>query len=236
MAETDHRVRPLARARPGVTLGKVVRERLREIERSSEQLAEAVALPHRYVTELISGDRPPPLPARTDLYERMTRFLRLTRNDLADCALAERAGLSLDRQPDPAVADEILALCNPETARQLRRRAKRDDDAEIIDLIERVLSVVCGTARRSLDSECGLRVAAARSGVAYAEIRFRVIEFLDKSPAMVTIADLDEFVRPQIALWDVDFPTGVLRVVLRGAASTETHRRRPIVRMRTFSR
>ena len=74
------------------TVGELLRQRLRELKRSSRDLAEAVEVPTDYIDELISGRRRPPLPGRTDLYERMTSFLRLGRNDLINRARAERAG------------------------------------------------------------------------------------------------------------------------------------------------
>jgi hypothetical protein len=43
----------------------------------------------------------------------------------------------------------------------------------------------------------------------------------------VTIDHLAEFVQPRIARWDVDLPTGVLRVVLRAQEPRERVRRAP---------
>jgi hypothetical protein len=102
----------------------------------------------------------------------------------------------------------------------------------MVDLLTRVLAVVQGNARRSLDSEIPLRVAATRSGDSYPALRLRVIEFLDCSPATLTEADLAEFVRPQISRWDVDLESGVLRVVLHSAGSNHLHQRRPHIRLR----
>jgi hypothetical protein len=223
-------MRPKSKLKPGMTVRKLLLERLKETQRSTAELAEAVEVPAHYVTELISGRRRPPLPARTDVYEKMTRFLRLGRTDLADCAEAERAETGKDtRSPNAQVQDQILELCDAETATRLRHRA-RSDNAEMVDLIGRVLDVVQGNAHRTLNAQIPLRIAATRTGATYPETRLRVLEFLDTSPATLTLEDLVEFVRPQIASWDVDLDSGVLRVVLRSAGSTERHRRSPIVR------
>lgn len=215
-----------------MTVRKLLLKGLKESQRSPTELAEAVDLPSHYVAELISGQRRPPLPARTDVYDRMTRFLRLGRTDLADCARAEREASGPDgRSPEPLVRDQLLELCEAGTARELKQRGQADD-AEIIDLIGRMLVIVQGTARRTLDQQFGLRIAATRSGASYPEVRLRVLEFLDTSPATLTVADLTEFVRPQIASWDVDLNSGVLRVVLRPSGSTDQTGRRPILRSR----
>ncbi|MSR07011.1 MAG: hypothetical protein EXR93_08105 [Gemmatimonadetes bacterium] len=214
-----------------MTVRKLLQERLTETQKSADELAAAVDLPAHYVTDLLAGKRRPPLPTRTDVYEKMTRFLKLGRTDLADCARAERAASNADRQsPDADVQTQILDLCSVDTAKALKKRARSDDDAEMIDLIGRVLIVVQGNARRSLDDQIPLRIAATRTGASYPEMRLRVLEFLDTSPGTLSIKDLIDFVRPQIASWDVDFDTGVLKVILRPAHATERHRRNPIVR------
>src|SRR5207245_366726 len=87
-----------------LTLGGLVRRRLREVNRSAAQLAEAVQVPSEYIDDLITGARRPPLPARTDIYPKMTSFLRLSRNDLTACASAERAAMASTDAPAPAAA------------------------------------------------------------------------------------------------------------------------------------
>ena len=223
-------MKPFSRFKPGMTVRKLLAERLKETDRSADDLAEAVEVPAHYVTDLISGRRRPPLPARTDLYERMTRFLRLGRTDLADCAKAERATDEPDlRAPDDEARDQILALCDPDTAKTLKKRAAKND-AEIVDLIARVLLVVQSSARRTLHEQIPLRIQAKRMGASYPDMRLRFLDFLDVSPATVTTADMSEFVQPHIENWNVDLDSGVLRVVLRSAGSTERHQRRPVVR------
>ena len=71
------------------TVRALLRKRLKEINRSSQELAEAAQVPAEYVDDLIGGRRRPPMPGRTDIYERMTTFLKLGRNALAQCARAE---------------------------------------------------------------------------------------------------------------------------------------------------
>jgi hypothetical protein len=223
-------MRPVSRFKPGVTVRQILAERLEETKRSSDELADAIEVPSQYIHDLIGGRRRPPMPARTDVYERMTRFLKLGRTDLADCATAERAEMGEDRAaPTTAVRDQMLGLCTGSTASRLRQGGRKDQ-AMLVDLFARVLAVAQLNVCRSLVEGIPLRIMASRNGVSYAEVRLRVLEFLDTTPATLTVADLVEFVLPHIAEWDVD-ENGVLKVVLRSAVSTERHQRRPLVRV-----
>jgi hypothetical protein len=202
-----------------------MRQRLRELKRSPEDLAEAVEVPPEYILALMSGARRAPLPERTDVYERMTTFLRLGRNDLVTRARAERAAGAPVSSAPADVRRMLLALCEPATARQLERRTARRANAELAQFFERVIAVAQGAVRRVLDDPIGLRRVASQRGATYAATRLQVLEFLDVTPATVTVEQLAEFVQPRIARWDVDLPSGVLRVVLRGQEVSDRPRR-----------
>src|SRR5881296_1614259 len=106
-----------------VKVGLLMRRRLRELKRTPRELAEAVQVPETYIADLLAGRRRPPAPGRTDVYDRMTKFLRLHRNDLPTCARAEREGdTGGHRRPDVKVRDLLLALCDPVKVRVVNRR------------------------------------------------------------------------------------------------------------------
>ncbi|MBI3982046.1 MAG: hypothetical protein HY337_03985 [Gemmatimonadetes bacterium] len=214
-----------------VRVGELLQQRLREIDRSPEQLAEAVDVPVEYVNELIAGRRRPPLPGRTDVYEKMTRFLRLGRNDLAACAKAERNAAAAGPGPNAGIRRLLLESCEPTTAQELERRARRVD-AEVAAVFERLLSVAQGTVRRMLDDQIALRISATQNGMPYRAMRLRLLEFLDASPSTLTADDFADFMQPRIAQWDVELETGVLRVVLKTQEPPAQGRRRPAVRSR----
>jgi transcriptional regulator with XRE-family HTH domain len=223
-------MKPAAPLKELVSVGELLRRRLKETKRTLEELAEAVEVPPEYVADLISGKRRPPLPGRTDIYERMTRFLGLGRTDLAACATAERASTKAKKAvgPEAAVQRALLDICDPNTAKELERRAKKDT-AELIDFIQRLVDVAQASVRRTLDDPIALRLAATKNGTGYIPMRLRVLEFLDATPATLTMADLSNWVLPKIARWEVDFTTGVLRVILKTQDTPEQSRRRPIV-------
>lgn len=209
------------------TVAELLRQRLKELKRTSKDLAEALEVPTDYIEELISGSRRAPLPGRTDLYERMTSFLRLGRNDLVNRARAERASgsgrASGNLQAD--VRRQLLDLCEPATAKQLERKRTKNSAAELTGILERLVGVTQGAVRRVLDDQIGLRLSATHAGRSYEDMRLRVLDFLDATPETVTMDHLTEFILPRIARWDVDLKTGVLRVVLRAQEPRERTRR-----------
>ena len=214
---------------PG-TVGELMRQRLKEIGRSSTQLAEAVQVPLRYIDDLIAGHRRPPLPARTDIYAKMNSFLRLRRNDVATCARNERASDGPPKAPAPRVRDLLLELCAPATAAVLTRRRSARSATALRDFFQRVLDVAQCAVLRTLDDQIAIRLAAAETGTTYVERRAKVLDFLDLTADTLTPEYVTEFLRPRIASWDVDLETGVLRVTLRAHAPRDRSAKRVSVK------
>ncbi len=212
-----------------VKVGELLRQRLKELKRTTEELATAAQVPPVYIEDLIAGRRRPPLPGRTDVYQRMTSFLQLGRNDLAMCADAERAAAvpGRSRGPDREVVRLLLELCEPNTAKELERRRGQRGAEELVGYIQRLLEVTQGAVRRVLDDQIGLRLAAAQRASDYLALRLEVLEFLDVTPDTLTADDVVSFLLPRIESWDVDFDTGVLRVVLRSQEPKQRYRRAP---------
>ena len=157
----------------------------------------------------------------------MTTFLRLSRNELADVAAAERAATAPPKPaaPKPTVRNKMLELCEPETAKTLGERRAKNGSAETTKFLKRVRDVTQGAVRRVLADQVTLRIAAERSGGTYPAMRLKVLEFLDTTPDSLTLDDLTRFLLPRIRLWDVDFETGVLRVVMHSKTPGERDKR-----------
>lgn len=209
-------MRPSRLSTTPVRIGELVSRRLREIDSSTDDLAEALEVPASYVEDVIAGSRPID-PSRSDVYGRMTSFLRLGRNDLRNCLPPERNDRSRSGAPGAQVRRMLLTLCEPATADQLDRSGA----AEFTDIVRRLLDVAQGAVRRLLDDHVHLRLAATERRTTYPEIRLRVLDFLDATPGTVTPEDITEFLAPRIARWDVELSTGVLKVVM---ASSERRR------------
>src|SRR3989454_7839749 len=124
-----------------VTVGELLRRRLREMKRSPEELAQAVEVPTEYIDDLIAGYREAPLPGRTDVYERMTSFLRLGRRDLAACTRAERAGAAPAGASGPGGEGgrPLPALCGPWKAQEVEGGRSRGGMARVGDLVRPVV-------------------------------------------------------------------------------------------------
>jgi len=196
-----------------LTVAEFLRKRLEATDHSVEELAEFVEVPKPYIDDLVSGRRRPPLPGRTDLYDKMTSFLGLARNELAGYAQTERDASAPAKVPSPKpnVRRRLLTLCEPATAERLDQRSAR---AELAAYIQRLLGITQTAMRRMLDDKMKLRLAARASAESYAAARLQVLEFLDTTTDTLTPEHVEKYLVPRVALWDVDFETGVLRVVM----------------------
>ncbi len=213
-----------------IEVRSLLAKRLKELEHTTQALAEAAEVPIEYIDDLMAGKRPPPLPGRSDLYDRMASFLKVALSDLELCATFERGDPSTvkPRTPKPAIRTPLLALCDPKTAKKLEARRAKQGPAELVGYIQRVLGVVQRTVRRSLADRMGLRLQARHSGKTYETARLEVLDFLDTTAATLTAAEVAKFIQPRIAKWDVEIDTGVLRVVMQGQEPAGGHGPRPM--------
>jgi hypothetical protein len=148
----------------------------------------------------------------------MTKFLRLHRNDLPTCARAEREGTKASgRRPNARVRELLLSLCGPATVPAVTRRLANGREAGALEILiaDRILEVAQGYVRHQLNDEVGIRVAASREDCTFAEMRMRLLDFLDATPSSLTVDDHEAFVRPRIERWDFDLETKAMRIVLR---------------------
>lgn len=212
-----------------IKVSALIRARLKELKRTPKELAEAVQVSEEYVRDLIAGRRVPPAPGRTDVYDRMTKFLKLHRNDLPACAKAERDRLAeRAKRPDAKVRALLLSLCEPVKAKKLDRRlTKRDQVTAALDrlIAQRLLEVAQGFVRRQLDDEVGIRVAANREGMSYLEMRMQLLEFLDATVETLAPEDFETFIRPRIGVWDLDLETHAMKIVLRSSEPAPRQKR-----------
>lgn len=64
----------------------VIRQRLDELGLDQRDLAGAAGVTESYVSQLLTHKKSPPAPERTDIYDRMDRFLKLPHGELARVA------------------------------------------------------------------------------------------------------------------------------------------------------
>ena len=201
----------------------VVRRRLEELGLGQRDLAGSCEMTESYISQLLSGKKSPPLPNRTDIYDKMSRFLDLPREELARLA-AQQHHQALDRvwkETPPArfgpMRDLILRKCRP--ARQTRMLAIFNNEpfGEMERLITRTLiEAIRGEAREHARDEAWLRSIA--SAGSYRRMRVRLIELLDSDP-VASIGDFSAFIEPLIQWWDFDFIHFTVQVHLAGGAT-----------------
>ncbi len=214
-----------------MTFSDLVKTRLAKLGCGQKDLARAVRVTDSYISQLLTRRKAPPSTDRTDIYEKMERFLQLEPGELGRIVEIERAEemkRRLGRAPEPLFQqfrELVLRKCVPE---------KRGDVREVFDaqpfgMLERLiarmlLEVVQGIARKELESEDWIRLAASAGGRSHEEMRVLVLEFLDTDVFHVSRENCVDFLDPLVTSWDVDLFTLRLDITLNDRLVAEPHR------------
>jgi len=199
----------------------VIRQRLEDLGLEQRDLARAARVTESYISQLLTRRKAPPAPNRTDIYDRMDRFLRLPSGELARLAeLQRKEQLKRELGDEPAallgeVRELILRKCHPDKERQIRAIFEQQPLGELERLItSKVLEVAKQVARLELDNEYWVRMMAQLGGRSYEEMRVIVLEFLDTDIFHVSAENCLSFLGPLIESWDIDLATFALEIVL----------------------
>jgi transcriptional regulator with XRE-family HTH domain len=186
-----------------------------------QDLARAAHVTQSYISQLLTRRKAPPAPSRTDIYDRMDKFLKFPRGELARLAdLQRKAELKreLGEEPVPLfhqVRELILRKCNPENAKDVRAIFEQQPFGELERLVtQTLLDVVKRVAKDELENEYWLRMVAKLSGRSFEEMRVIVLEFLDTDVFHVSGENCVSFLDPLIESWDMDLATFRLDIVL----------------------
>ncbi|MDH3266838.1 MAG: helix-turn-helix domain-containing protein [Gammaproteobacteria bacterium] len=198
-----------------------IKMRLKELGLEQKDLAAAAEVTDSYISQLLNRKKLPPAPDRTDIYEKMSKFLQLSRGELATLARAQRLD-ELRRgyeEPQGALLKETRALilqkCAPARRQQIQAVFERQSFGELERLItQKLLDVVRQAARSELDNEAWLHQVAQLSDKSYAQMRVILLEFLDTDIFNVSNEDCISFLDPLIAGWDIDLTTFDMEIVL----------------------
>src|SRR6266480_1450211 len=79
----------------------LIRHRLKKLGIEQRDLAEATQVTESYISQLLTGKKPPPAPERTDIYDKMEMFLRLPAGKLATLAELQRMDALKRKLADP---------------------------------------------------------------------------------------------------------------------------------------
>jgi transcriptional regulator with XRE-family HTH domain len=204
-----------------VDVGLVIRKRLEHLGFGQKDLAAAAEVTESYISQLLTRKKLPPAPDRTDLYEKMGKFLRLSSGKLAKLAdLQRREELKKNFEDPPApmfreFRELILRKCAPERHQEMRAIFEKQPFGELERLVtQKLLDVIKGVARQELKSEKWLRSVARASGRSYQQMRVMTLEFLDTDVFHVTLENCISFLDPLIDSWDIDLSTFSMNIVL----------------------
>ncbi len=199
----------------------VIKMRLKELGLEQKDLAAAAEVTESYISQLLNRKKLPPAPNRTDIYEKMGKFLQLSKGELATLAREERLD-ELRRgyeEPQGALLKEtrelILRKCRPARRQQIQAVFERQSFGELERLItQKLLDVVRQAARSELDNEAWLHRVAELSNKSYAQMRVILLEFLDTDIFNVSNEDCISFLDPLLEGWDIDLTNFDMEIVL----------------------
>lgn len=201
----------------------VISRRLEELGLDQRGLARAAEVTESYISQLLSRKRPPPAANRTDIYEKMGRFLKLPRGELARLAELQRR-----EQLKRVIGEEPLPLFQGVRALILRKcaRSKAKAVAAIFEtapfgelerlVTQKLLEVAKAVATKELGNEAWLRAVTRNTGRRYRQMRVLVLEFLDTTAFQVSLENYVWFLDPLIDAWDIDLTTFDLTITMNG--------------------
>lgn len=183
----------------------VVLQRLEELGLEQRDLARAAGVTESYISQLLTRKKAAPAPSRTDIYDRMDKFLKLPSGELAKLAgLQRKQQLKRELGDEPAplfheVRELVLRKCNPAKAAHVRAIFEQQPFGELERLVtQKLLDVVKRVAKDEVDDE----------------IREGVLEFLHTDVFHLSAEQCVAFLDPLIASWDIDLARFSLEIVL----------------------
>ncbi len=198
-----------------------IRHRLEELGLEQRDLARAARVTESYISQLLTRKKAPPAPSRTDIYDRMDKFLKLPIGELAKLADLQRKAQLKRQLGDEAVPlfhevrDLILRKCQPDKMPHVRAIFEKQPFGELERLVtQKLLHVVKRVARDELKNDYWLRMVAQISGRSYEEMRVTVLDFLDTDIFHLSAENCISFLDPLIESWDIDLATFSLEIEL----------------------
>ncbi|HSU32602.1 MAG TPA: helix-turn-helix transcriptional regulator [Bryobacteraceae bacterium] len=199
----------------------VIKHRLKELGLDQKDLAAAAQVTESYISQLLARKKAPPASSRTDIYEKMGRFLKLPNDELsklADLQRQEELRKKIAEPPRPLFEEFrelILRKCSPEKPQEIRRIFEKEPFGELERLItQKLLDVAKKIAKEELESEDWLRLIAQLSDRSYEQTRVAILEFLDTDVFHVSVENCVSFLDPLIESWDIDLQTFGMEIVL----------------------
>jgi transcriptional regulator with XRE-family HTH domain len=199
----------------------VIKGRLEELGLGQKDLAAAAEVTESYVSQLLARKKLPPAPERTDIYEKMAKFLKLPSDRLSKLAELQRVEeLKRDLAGPPApmfreTRELILRKCVLDKRDQVGAIFEKQPFGELERLVtQKLLDVIKKVAKEELNSENWLHLVARLAGRSYEQLRVTLLEFLDTDVFSLSPENCVSFLDPLIESWDVDLTTFAMEIVL----------------------
>jgi transcriptional regulator with XRE-family HTH domain len=215
-----------------------IKQRLEKLGLEQRDLAAATEVTESYISQLLTRKKLPPAPGRTDIYDKMGKFLKLPSGKLAKLAEHQRKEelkRNLGDPPKPLfkeVRELILRKCAPAKEKQIRIIFEKQPFGELERLVtQKLLEVIKKVAKEELNSENWLHLVARLAGRSYEQMRVTLLEFLDTDVFSLSHENCVSFLDPLIESWDVDLATFGMEIVLNRRIASGDPRRFEFVEM-----
>src|SRR5437899_6688844 len=199
----------------------VIRDRLARLGLEQKDLAAAAEVTESDISQLLTRKKLPPAPDRTDIYEKMGEFLKLSSGKLAKLAEVQRMAELKKGFEDPPTAllqevrELVLRKCTPDKQQEIRAIFEKQPFGELERLVtQKLLDVIKRVAREELKNKQWLRSVARTSGRSYKQMRVRILEFLDTDVFHVSLENCVSFLDPLVDSWDIDLSSFSMNIVL----------------------
>ena len=216
----------------------VIKRRLDELGLEQKDLATAAEVTESYISQLLARKKLPPAPDRTDIYEKMAKFLKLPSDrlsKLADHQRREELKRNLGDPPAPLFREIralILRKCVPDKENQVRAIFELQPFGELERFVtQKLLDVIKNVAKEELNSENWLHLMARLTGRSYEQLRVTLLEFLDTDVFSLSPENCVSFLDPLIESWDVDLTTFGMEIVLNRRVASGDPRRYEFVEL-----
>ena len=209
-----------------------IKHRLEQLGLEQRDLAAAAEVTESYISQLLTRKKLPPAPGRTDIYDKMGKFLKLPGGKLAKLAEHQRKEELKRNLADPPkplfkeVRELILRKCVPAKEEQIRVIFEKQPFGELERLVtQKLLDVIKKVAKEELNNENWLRLVTRLAGQSYEQMRVTLLEFLDTDVFSLSHENCVFFLDPLIESWDVDLTTFGMEIVLNRRIASGDPRR-----------
>ena len=199
----------------------LIRQRLSEMSLDQKDLATAAQVTESYISQLLARKKVPPAPGRTDIYEKISQYLRLPIGELsklADIQRKQELKKKIAETPSPLFKDcreLVLRKCDPQRRAEVQRIFEKETFGELERLVtQKILDAAQVVAREELRSDDWIRLMAQLSGRSFEEMRVALLQFLDTDIFDVSLESCVSFLDPMIDEWDINLRSFGIEILL----------------------